>query len=248
MRRFRLQPSPALAVSIIALAVALGGAAYANIPDSNGVVHSCYQVNGQGQVDGGATLRLIDPTNGGDGGTACKKNEKALNFNQTGPTGAQGTTGASGSQGPTGGQGPTGDQGPTGPAGPSHAYTAQNDTKTEVSYGRSVFPNSIVSVKVPAGSYVVLATGTIRDTEQLKEVSRGACDLVGGSGTIQHEEWAARDQTYESYSLAGAATLSTAGEFALLCEEEVTEEDEAGIGGINLEQSHITAVKIDGIN
>jgi hypothetical protein len=41
IRRFRL--TPATAIALAALIVALGGAAFAAIPDSDGTVHTCYQ-------------------------------------------------------------------------------------------------------------------------------------------------------------------------------------------------------------
>ena len=66
---------------------------YASIPDSNGVIHACY--------DGGnGTLRVIDA----EAGAACRPQEVALSWNQRGP------------------QGPQGPQGPEGPRGPSDGY------------------------------------------------------------------------------------------------------------------------------
>ena len=70
------------------LALTVGGAIFgiatavqADIPDS-GVIHGCYQkVNGQ--------LRVIDTSQGG----TCRPSEKALSWNQTGPTGPTGATG-----------------------------------------------------------------------------------------------------------------------------------------------------------
>lgn len=61
-----------------------GGVAFAAIPDSGGVIHSCYNAasNPAGQ------LRVIDT----EKGATCAKHEKALNFNQTGPTGPTGHT------------------------------------------------------------------------------------------------------------------------------------------------------------
>ena len=41
IRRFR--PTPATGIALVALMVALGGAAFAAIPDSGGTVHACYQ-------------------------------------------------------------------------------------------------------------------------------------------------------------------------------------------------------------
>src|SRR5205814_8480076 len=73
-----------VALAIVGALLVAGGIAYATIPDSNGVIHGCYQKN-QG------TLRVIDA------GTAqtCSSSETALNWSQTGPQGAQGPTGPS---------------------------------------------------------------------------------------------------------------------------------------------------------
>jgi hypothetical protein len=103
-----------------AIAVLMIGAtvAYASIPDSNGVIHACYHVNGQGVVDGGSNLRVIDASSSNKDGRACKKDEIALEFNQTGPQGLQGPQGAQGAQGPQGPQGAQGQQGAPGPQGP----------------------------------------------------------------------------------------------------------------------------------
>ena len=78
-----------------------GGIAYATIPDSNGVIHACYHVNPHGTVDGSGNLRVIDPASTNKDGSACRKDEKALDFDQTGPQGAkgQGRPGRRGQQG-----------------------------------------------------------------------------------------------------------------------------------------------------
>src|SRR5260221_12992868 len=72
--------------------LAAGSVAYATIPDSNSVIHSCY-------VTKGGSLRVIDP----GAGESCNPKESALDWN---------------AQGPTGPAGPARAQGPTGPAGP----------------------------------------------------------------------------------------------------------------------------------
>jgi len=74
--------APALVISLVALAIALGGVASAAIPDSNGIINACYNVNGQGEVGSNATLRVIDPTGGGNPDTtACKNGEQGLTWN-----------------------------------------------------------------------------------------------------------------------------------------------------------------------
>src|SRR5207249_834764 len=51
-------------------------------------------------------------------GTACKKGEAVLSWNQQGPQGSAGPQGPQGSAGPQGPQGSAGPQGPQGSAGP----------------------------------------------------------------------------------------------------------------------------------
>lgn len=109
-------PSPALLVSILALILALGGAAWAAIPDSAGVFHGC--VN-----DRTRALRVIDPSLKGTAGRCFKhgqRKETAVSWSQTGPQGPAGSAGQQGPQGPAGAAGQQGPQGPAGPAGPVH--------------------------------------------------------------------------------------------------------------------------------
>jgi hypothetical protein len=91
--------------AIVGLAL-VGGVAYATIPDSGGVIHTCYsQSNG--------TWRPIDyPT------VKCKSGEIQLDFNQRGVKGDNGDKGDQGPQGLQGIQGPKGDRGDTGAVGP----------------------------------------------------------------------------------------------------------------------------------
>jgi hypothetical protein len=87
--------------------IAAGGAAYATIPDSGGVIHGCYSTK-----DG--TLRVIDT----DAGQTCGGKEASLDWNQTGP------------EGPPGPQGGPGPQGPPGPEGSAKAYARINGDGT----------------------------------------------------------------------------------------------------------------------
>jgi Collagen triple helix repeat (20 copies) len=120
--------SPALVILSIALVMALGGVAWAAIPDSAGVIHTCYKVDHQGQLADNATLRLIDPSSAGNQGSqACGHDEQALNFNQTGPQGPAGPAGPQGPKGDTGATGAQGPQGPKGDAGAAGAPGPQGD-------------------------------------------------------------------------------------------------------------------------
>jgi hypothetical protein len=71
------RPSPAMAVAFTALLVALGGVAFATIPDSNGEIHGCFKkANGD--------LRVV--SSAGD----CRNNERPIAWNQEGPPGSGG--------------------------------------------------------------------------------------------------------------------------------------------------------------
>ena len=145
-----------LALSTMAILLT-GIIAFASIPGGNGVINGCYLKSGG--------LRVIDSAE------QCKSNETALNFNQTGPQGPQGPAGPIGPQGPQGLQGPQGTTGatgntgytvatgPTGPAGAngtSDAYIARAPAS-----GFIFLDSDIVSVSVPAGSYVINSKMTL---------------------------------------------------------------------------------------
>ncbi len=100
LARLRARATFANVMSTAAVFVALGGVAYATIPDAGtGLIHGCYS-NSNG------ALRVVDPAT-----SECVNGETGLNWNQAGQQGAPGQ------QGPPGPQGPKGD---TGPAGPNH--------------------------------------------------------------------------------------------------------------------------------
>jgi hypothetical protein len=96
--RFAKHLSRRVVVVCAAVAVAAAaGAAYATIPDGNGVIHGCYATS-----DG--SLQVIDPSKG----DRCKKNQTALDWNARGQQGAPGPVGNTGPQGPPGTPGTAG--------------------------------------------------------------------------------------------------------------------------------------------
>ncbi|MEA2973953.1 MAG: hypothetical protein QOG82_2411 [Actinomycetota bacterium] len=108
----------------VCLAVGAVAVAQAAIPDSGGVIHGCYKQNG-------GDLRVVD-------NPACKNNETALAWGQTGPRGPQGP------------QGPVGPQGPAGANASSHVYVSdivKNDHLSDAEY--------TVGLTLPAGIYMV---------------------------------------------------------------------------------------------
>lgn len=103
-----------LAAGLSVALVTAGGTAFAavsSIPDSSGVIHGCYDSDGD--------LHVIDTSVT----STCPRRYTSLNWNQTGPQGPAGATGAAGAAGPQGPAGATGATGPQGPAGPVHEVT-----------------------------------------------------------------------------------------------------------------------------
>jgi hypothetical protein len=75
-----------IAVTIAVVFAAAAGIAYANIPDSSGVIHGCYKKTSPQQ----GTLRVVDS----EKGQTCGASENTLNWNQMGPRGARGPSDA----------------------------------------------------------------------------------------------------------------------------------------------------------
>jgi hypothetical protein len=86
--------------------------AFAQIPDSNGVIHACYHTGNGG-------IRVVDDP------SECSTGEAPLEWYQTGAAGAQGPAGPQGPMGPAGLDGADGVQGPQGSPGVDGAHGAQ---------------------------------------------------------------------------------------------------------------------------
>src|SRR5205823_13183315 len=99
-----------VALAVAAVGLAAGGIAYASIPDSNGIIHGCFNPSGA-KSSAGTSLNIIDSP------YACAKGQQAITWNQQGPKGATGPTGPAGTNGTNGSRGPTGPKGPTGASG-----------------------------------------------------------------------------------------------------------------------------------
>jgi hypothetical protein len=139
----RFLPSPALMVAVAALVVALGGVAYATIPDSGGVIHGCY-LNAVG------TLRVIDTGTGQHCNTTF---EKTIQWNQTGP------------QGPAGPAGPKGDTGAAGPAGApgsDQLYFAQASGEVSLTEQPSSSGAYVADLGGPSATVNVSANSLVR--------------------------------------------------------------------------------------
>ncbi len=214
MRRIHIhRPSPALGLCTVALLAALGGAAWAAIPGPAGIIHGCYSRHG-GQ------LRVINTSTH----ARCRRREVELNWSETGPPGPRGGGGPRGLRGFTGARGatgPAGTAGGVGPQGPSNAYAAsETNAVTLAASGRSV-----LSLSVPAGSYVVTASVDIANEDSspgatekvacvINAVPSGGGEEASGIATVPFVDGLTGEQTVP---LDGSWTLSAPETLELFC-------------------------------
>ena len=206
-----------VAAGVVALALAVGGVAYATIP-ANNVIDACYSKSG-------GTLRVIDATV-----TKCSKSETALAWNVQGVKGDKGDTGD------------TGPQGPAGPAGTSHAYKTFVAGADAPQGGFA----TVASLSLPAGKFVanVSAIATVdEDVDNLTvdcDLYQGAI-VIGKSGAWVEEIGSGADalEATGSIAMTVAPTFGAAGSLDLKCSSFT--------GGNHLEWIVITAVKVDDI-
>lgn len=148
-----------LAALVVVVAAAAGGIAYASIPDSSGVIHACFNP-GAASKSNGTELKIIDSDV-----VSCGKGQQEVVWNETGPQGEKGDTGETGDKG---------DTGDTGPAGPSAAFTNYGGFRT-IAPGTT---QTVASVTVPAGSYVLL--GAV-DVIGIDDLEFAQCSFVAAS-------------------------------------------------------------------
>jgi len=168
----------AIPVAIV-IGLAAGGLAYASIPDSNGVIHGCYQYT----VTNGSygKLRVYDPASANPG---CNRFEKRLDWNRNGPTGAIGPTGVSGVTGATG---------PSGPTGPSGVSSSTIDTGTQTIDCATTSCAAGTNIAAVAGC----ATGTLTGGGGRAEILPGGLPakdfvLVSTDSELSAGTWTAR--------------------------------------------------------
>jgi len=128
LKRIRSLPSPALAIAVFALVVAVGGGSFA-------------------LAGGGGLNKKIAKISRKQANKVFNKRRGQL----VGPQGPKGDTGAKGEKGDTGAKGAQGDEGPRGP---SNGYEAFKDNVGLLASGSLT---TIGSLAVPAGSYIVSA-------------------------------------------------------------------------------------------
>lgn len=201
-RRKRLLPSPAMAVAMLALCLAVGGVAVAAIPGPGGVIKACYRDAPGGQ----RPLSIVDTD------AECPSPFVLLPLNQQGPAGPQG---------PGGPQGVAGPAGPAGPAGVTTLYSAPPiATSNKVIGLKANEVRKVAALNLPAGAFLVTAKASVHlsdsDTAPWKNLDKeyrlygqafGACELwiVGPGQPVLGDKADLRIDRYVRYSLGGGA-------------------------------------------
>ena len=236
-------------VRLIAIAVgafAVGGVAFAAIPDSGGVIHGCYLKNV-------GLLRVIDTTK-----DHCTSLETAIQWSQTepqGPIGPAGPKGATGLPGPAGNPGGTGAAGPAGPAGPPRACgSGGGGTTVGFALGASVLmptPNTEYEVNsrhLDEGTYALIATANLHDYGRFAgddAIADSECELHTWDGSLIGAAADRRvvptlDSTKVSLSMNGAANIPAGGgDISLWCQTQLG-------GGASVDNSQIMIIKHGG--
>lgn len=186
MHRIRYRrPSPATAISIIALFVALGGTSFAAVTalvPKNSV--------GSGQVINGSLQKVDLSTKafaalrGNRGPQGAQGSPGAI-----GPAGAAGAVGPSGSAGPAGATGSAGSAGATGPAGPAGTARAYAEVDTDANFVAGRTKNFTAVTRPFTGVYCLTidpATGidprsvaTVADEDFVLSHDDGVATVVG---------------------------------------------------------------------
>src|SRR3974390_106419 len=230
---------PGVVVIVAAGGLAAAGVAYATIPDSNGVIHGCYERST-------GTLRVIDSSV-----TNCSSKETAIAWNVQGPQGVQGpigpqgATGPQGSAGPQGPQGPQGPIGPTGPSGTSHGYLFA----TGAGAGTAVAQTPATSddgqlASIPPGTYMISAQATFGDgaepnvTCQVKVNGAPIPPVTSGTGIAWSQAILKSGQG--GFTIVSAATLTSS---ATTVAGECSSSDNTTVVWVNL-----SLVSVDNLN
>ena len=215
-------------LGVLAAAVA-ASAAYATIPDSAGVIHTCYSKSL-------GTWRPIDYS-----AEKCKSAETQLDFSQTGPQGPAGPVGPAGPAGPqgaTGPAGPAGSAGPAGPQGPAGPSGTSVGFSAHAGDGFGVIPvagtTTIISKVVPAGNYVLFATVHAFNTNYPGDYATGSCAIPGDSDGF----YLPGDHPAEGFALSSAISHQ-GGAIELRCTETG--------GNFDVERASLSGVKVDSL-
>ena len=212
------------AAAFILVAVAAGSVVAGSNPPT---LYACFNTSGAVAM---ATIPQCKLAGGG----------QLVGFNTSGPTGPAGPTGAQGLQGPTGPTGDTGPIGPTGAAGAAHAWSTTSTSVTVVA-GVSVFPTTVTSLTLPAGTYVLQAAGQMRYQFGINNVATCTINAPGASATqdIDASNYTAQRSPY---AMAATATLSSTTTVTVACTTPYTS------NGPVLDDNSLIAIQVGGLN
>jgi hypothetical protein len=167
--------------------------------------------------------------------------ERSLDWNVTGPQGPQGL------KGDTGPQGPKGDTGPPGPAANLQVITRQQ-SPSDFADGQGIPDDSSVhnivdipSSSVPAGTYLLVAKGTLQSEKNASGFTNVSCDLREGGGVRDYVDFGSNHlntDTEEAFSLAAVISPIVAPELSLTCEAD------PGADSVGISHARLIAVKL----
>lgn len=230
----------AVALSSLALFVALGGDSYAA------------RLIGGAQIkrDAIASKHLragaVTSADVRDGTIAARDLAPALLdvVGAPGPGGETGPQGLAGPAGPAGPQGETGPQGPAGPIGPSTAYAASRADGPASIVETPAF-STIRLLTVPAGSYVVNAKLRLTDDgDRAVRCQLGIVNDTGGYVVIVDEAVAdmPADVNATSQAFQHVDTAAAGRTYGLRCRRSDT-----GSGGVGVNDAKLTAIRVGAV-
>jgi len=232
MRRRLLsrRPSPAMVVAVVALVSSLtGGAVAATLITGADIKNGTI---GTKDIKKNAVVSKKVKN-----GSLLSKDFKAgqLPTGATGPQGSQGIPGAKGDKGDKGDpgtNGANGTDGATGPRGPSDGfYKKGSDFLGLTSL------TSIVSLSLPAGSWVVNASGVMNNDNSSQAQSNCSLNAPAELANVQSNLGANNAEDRDSFGLTGAVTLAAPGSVELRC--SIT-----GSSGGRINSPSITAIQV----
>jgi hypothetical protein len=195
--------------SAVVVAAIAAGLAYAAIPDAHGLIHACYSPNGSTATNG-TQLNIVDADR-----ASCSKGQQAISWNQTGPAGRDGRDGLDGAKGDKG------DKGDPGVPGPSDAYANYGDGVHTIGDGLT---QTVASVTVPAGSYVLSATVAAGQIDSGPEDLQ--CQFVAGGAV--HGVVALLQANGRSAIIGDATVTNSTNPIFLRCQAEGGESEASG--------------------
>jgi hypothetical protein len=216
-------PSRIRLISIAAFVVALAGGASAaalGLADSTPTVYqACLQ------HDVGV---LYNVKVNSSAPRHCRRDDKLISWNQTGPagaTGAQGVKGDAGPAGPAGAKGaagpqgikgdpgllgPQGPKGDSGPTGPSDVYYNEVQNPTPNSFG-----NAAVALTLPAGNYAVSGKAYVFTQDSIAENT--FCSLSGDGAHSDQSGATGQPTSTQTIALQTVQSFSGGGHVTLNC-------------------------------